>query len=82
MNFVSGAATNTPVVTFFDNLLAVPTSALPNEAPTAAFTAREMYACFTPWERDPATYGRAAASGGLANCEHQALTTLRSLLEE
>jgi hypothetical protein len=34
--------------------------------PTAAFTAREMYACFTPWERDPATYGRAAASGALA----------------
>jgi protein-L-isoaspartate(D-aspartate) O-methyltransferase len=50
--------------------------------PTAAFTAREMYACFTPWERDPATYGRAAASGALATCEHQALSTLRSLLEE
>ena len=50
--------------------------------PSAAFTAREMYACFTPWERDPATYGRAAASGVLANCEQQALATLRSLLEE
>ena len=50
--------------------------------PAAAFTAREMYACFTPWERDPATYGRGAASGGLASCEQQALTTLRGLLEE
>jgi protein-L-isoaspartate(D-aspartate) O-methyltransferase len=48
----------------------------------AAFVAREMYACFTPWERDPATYGRGAASGALSNCEQQALATLRSLLEE
>jgi protein-L-isoaspartate(D-aspartate) O-methyltransferase len=50
--------------------------------PHAAFVARELYACFTPWERDPATYGRGAASGALANCEQQALVTLRSLLEE
>ncbi|MFN9076106.1 MAG: protein-L-isoaspartate(D-aspartate) O-methyltransferase [bacterium] len=50
--------------------------------PSAAAAAREMYACFTPWERDPATYGRAASSGVLASCEHQALATLQSLLEE
>jgi len=50
--------------------------------PSAADRARDMYACFTPWERDPATYGRAVTVGQLESCEKQALSTLRDLLEQ
>ncbi|MDI9404759.1 MAG: protein-L-isoaspartate(D-aspartate) O-methyltransferase [Limnohabitans sp.] len=50
--------------------------------PFAAEQARERYACFTPWERDPQTYGRAVSSGLLPGCEAEAMSTLRSLLEE
>jgi len=50
--------------------------------PLAARRARELYACFTPWERDPATYGRAVVSGNLDGCEREAVSTLKSLLEE
>jgi len=48
----------------------------------AAERAREMYACFTPWERDPGTYGRAVTAGLLAGCEREALTALDALLAE
>jgi len=50
--------------------------------PFAANRARELYACFTPWERDPSTYGRAVIAGNLAGCEREAISTLKSLLEE
>jgi protein-L-isoaspartate(D-aspartate) O-methyltransferase len=50
--------------------------------PFAAEQARERYACFTPWERDPATYGRAVTGGQLSGCEREAMITLKSLLEE
>ena len=33
--------------------------------PEAARVARERYGCLTPWQRDPAAYGRAALSGEL-----------------
>ena len=33
--------------------------------PAAARVARERYGCLTPWQKDPATYGRAAISSGL-----------------
>ena len=50
--------------------------------PSAAERARELYACFTPWERDPGTYGRAVTAGKLAGCEREAMSALKALLEE
>jgi putative phosphoribosyl transferase len=37
--------------------------------PNAAMEARERYACLTPWNAQPAAYGRAALSQGYAICE-------------
>jgi erythromycin esterase-like protein len=37
--------------------------------PKAARVARERYGCLTPWQHDPATYGRAMLSAGYAKCE-------------
>ncbi len=37
--------------------------------PEAAKTARARYGCLTPWEADPANYGRAAISGRYRSCE-------------
>jgi len=50
--------------------------------PVASERARELYSCFTPWERDPTTYGRAVTAGRLAGCEKEALGALKTLLEE
>jgi protein-L-isoaspartate(D-aspartate) O-methyltransferase len=49
--------------------------------PVAATLARERYSCFSPWEDDPATYGRAATAGRLGDCEDEAVAMLRDLLE-
>jgi protein-L-isoaspartate(D-aspartate) O-methyltransferase len=48
--------------------------------PEAARTARERYACLTPWEGDPATYGRAVISGRYRACEKEAVAMLRDML--
>jgi len=48
--------------------------------PQAARVARERYGCLTPWQRDPATYGRSALSSGYAKCEEAVLGMLRELL--
>ncbi len=48
--------------------------------PEAAETARVRYGCFSPWETDPATYGRAAVSGRMAGCEQEAMSILNELL--
>jgi protein-L-isoaspartate(D-aspartate) O-methyltransferase len=48
--------------------------------PEAARTARERYGCLTPWEGDPATYGRAAITGRYRVCEQEAVATLRDML--
>ena len=48
--------------------------------PDAAGIARTRYGCLTPWQRDPATYGRAALSSGYAKCEADVLAILRDLL--
>jgi protein-L-isoaspartate(D-aspartate) O-methyltransferase len=37
--------------------------------PEAARIARERYGCLTPWQHDPATYGRAMLRGGYGKCE-------------
>ena len=48
--------------------------------PAAAESARIRYGCFSPWETDPATYGRAAVSGRMPGCEAEAVATLTDLL--
>jgi protein-L-isoaspartate(D-aspartate) O-methyltransferase len=50
--------------------------------PEAAAVARERYGCLTPWQRDPATYGRAALTTGYAKCERPVLLALRDLLDK
>jgi protein-L-isoaspartate(D-aspartate) O-methyltransferase len=49
--------------------------------PAAAARARERYACFSPWERDPAVYGRATVAGERETCEAEVVETLQELLE-
>jgi protein-L-isoaspartate(D-aspartate) O-methyltransferase len=49
--------------------------------PAAARTARERYGCLTPWQAEPATYGRAALTRGYAECEAQVVEQCRDLLE-
>jgi len=49
--------------------------------PEAAAVARERYGCLTPWQAEPATYGRAALTKGYAECERQVVDECRDLLE-
>src|SRR5690606_10125010 len=46
----------------------------------AAAVARERYGCLTPWQAEPATYGRAALTRGYAECEQQVVDECRDLL--
>jgi erythromycin esterase-like protein len=48
--------------------------------PAAARTARERYACLTPWQQDPAHYGRAAMEPGFERCEQAVVQQCRDLL--
>ena len=50
--------------------------------PVAAREARSRYACFEPWSREPAAYGRAALSRGYALCERPVARNLLTLLEK
>jgi erythromycin esterase-like protein/predicted phosphoribosyltransferase/predicted alpha/beta-hydrolase family hydrolase len=47
--------------------------------PRAAAEARERYACLTPWNAEPAAYGRAALSEGYAICEAPVMKILADL---
>lgn len=49
--------------------------------PEAAEIARVRYGCLTPWEGDPANYGRAALTGRYRNCEAEAVRALQDLLK-
>ncbi len=49
--------------------------------PQAAKVARERYGCLTPWQADPATYGRAAMQSGFAECEQPVVDQCQDLLE-
>jgi len=49
--------------------------------PEAARVARGRYGCLTPWERDPAVYGRAAVTGAYRTCEAEVVQILRDLLD-
>jgi protein-L-isoaspartate(D-aspartate) O-methyltransferase len=48
--------------------------------PAAAAVARRRYGCLMPWERDPASYGRAALTGQYRTCENDVVAALRDLL--
>ncbi|MDH2399270.1 erythromycin esterase family protein [Bradyrhizobium sp. SSUT18] len=48
--------------------------------PERARAARERYSCLTPWQSDPALYGRAVHSGR-DTCEDEVVAQLRELLE-
>ena len=48
--------------------------------PAAAAVARERYGCLTPWQADPATYGRATLRRGHAECEAAVIAQCRDLL--
>ncbi|WP_011582840.1 MULTISPECIES: erythromycin esterase family protein [Chelativorans] len=48
--------------------------------PEAAKAARRRYGCLTPWQDDPAQYGRAMLRGGRDTCEEEAVQQLRELL--
>ena len=48
--------------------------------PKSAAVARQRYGCLTPWQADPATYGRAALTGGYPTCEDDVVRALRDLL--
>jgi protein-L-isoaspartate(D-aspartate) O-methyltransferase len=48
--------------------------------PAAARVARERYGCLTPWQSDPAAYGRAAATALYRLCEDEVVAMLQDLL--
>ena len=47
--------------------------------PSTAQLARERYGCLTPWQADPATYGKAALTGSYRSCEPEVTRMLREL---
>jgi protein-L-isoaspartate(D-aspartate) O-methyltransferase len=47
----------------------------------AAAVARQRYGCLTPWQAEPATYGRAALTRGYAECEDKVIAQCRELLK-
>lgn len=49
--------------------------------PEAARVARERYACLSPWQSDPAGYGRATLTGGYRTCETVVVRMLKDLLD-
>jgi protein-L-isoaspartate(D-aspartate) O-methyltransferase len=50
--------------------------------PAAARIARERYGCLTPWQKEPATYGRAVLSAGYRKCEEAVVQQCRDLLQK
>ncbi len=48
--------------------------------PATAAVARARYGCLTPWQADPATYGRAALNGTYRSCENEVVHILNSIL--
>jgi protein-L-isoaspartate(D-aspartate) O-methyltransferase len=50
--------------------------------PETATIARERYGCLTPWQADPATYGRAALTGRFRSCEADVVHMLNSILNK
>lgn len=55
---------------------------LDDRDPVAASIARERYGCLTPWQSDPAAYGRAALKGEYRSCEGDVVQMLKDLLQQ
>ncbi len=49
--------------------------------PQAAAVARARYGCLTPWEGDPAIYGRATLTGQYRSCEGEVVRMLQDLCQ-
>jgi protein-L-isoaspartate(D-aspartate) O-methyltransferase len=49
--------------------------------PQAAAVARERYGCLTPWQREPATYGRAVLTEGYRKCEAEVVRQCQDILK-
>jgi protein-L-isoaspartate(D-aspartate) O-methyltransferase len=49
--------------------------------PAAAAVARERYGCLTPWQNEPATYGRAVLRSGYRTCEEDVIRQCQELLK-
>jgi protein-L-isoaspartate(D-aspartate) O-methyltransferase len=54
---------------------------LQDKDPELAQIARQRYACLTPFQADPATYGLAAATNRYRACEDEVVAVLRDLLD-
>jgi protein-L-isoaspartate(D-aspartate) O-methyltransferase len=50
--------------------------------PDTARVARQRYGCLSPWEGDPAAYGRAALTSRYAGCEGEVVAMLGDLLDK
>ncbi len=50
--------------------------------PETARVARERYGCLTPWQSDPAAYGRAVVTRTYESCESDVVRMLSQLLEQ
>ena len=50
--------------------------------PGAAAIARERYGCLTPWQTDPAIYGKVSLRRGFAECEQAVVEQCRELLNQ
>ena len=50
--------------------------------PESARIARERYGCLTPWQTDPATYGRAALNSRFRTCEVEVARMLEDILRK
>jgi protein-L-isoaspartate(D-aspartate) O-methyltransferase len=50
--------------------------------PQAAQVARERYGCLTPWQKEPATYGRAVLTQRYRDCEQAVVEQCRELLKK
>jgi protein-L-isoaspartate(D-aspartate) O-methyltransferase len=50
--------------------------------PDLAAVARQRYGCLSPWEADPAAYGRASLRGAYRKCEQAVVHILVELLEK
>lgn len=48
--------------------------------PERAAVARRRYGCLTPWQDEPAHYGRAVVHGGRDSCEERVVEQLRDML--
>lgn len=48
--------------------------------PEGASAARRRYGCLTPWQDDPALYGRATEHGSMKSCEDAVVEQLNALL--